>query len=301
MTSRCRAGSAPCERDRLSRRGARQSLGPSVNRVPSGAVKTSHEFERAERCLKAVSDPQLFEPFARIPDAAAFERQWADNRHAVLANMAHAAYHPSAELDERMGRVGAQQTRVFDYRLRTTASDDPDARFDAQAFLAVWADKAILTFRGTTSARDWAADLWFLRGRLEGVRVHRGFRRKLRKLWDLIGPELESFVGPARPVWVTGHSLGGALAALAGLRYPFEEVVTFGAPRAGLRLGSVCQARRHVRYHNGADPIVLVPPAWMGYRHHGEVRRITDPLGPNPAYDHSIVYYAEILEMGPDG
>ena len=72
-----------------------------------------------------------------------------------------------------------------------------------------------------------------------GARFHRGFLDALEMVWE----PLRAAVGDAakakdRPLWVTGHSLGGALALLAAWRLQrnflaVHEVVTFGAPMMG--------------------------------------------------------------------
>ena len=69
----------------------------------------------------------------------------------------------------------------------------------------------------------------------------------------------------------------------------------------GRGIDAAFKCRRHVRFVNGRDPVTRVPPRFMGYRHHGELVRLTDPDGPSVRYDHSIVYYAEVLEMSGVG
>ncbi len=270
------------------------------------------------KSFKAVFNPELFPPMPQVRDPSDFERKWAVNSPAVLANMAHAAYLDPAPLTELIERLGARKPFIYDRR-------------GAQAFLAVWPDKAILGFRGSQArerrvrapsgirakavanllqsgfnkelgtflANDVLADLNFrktLVDRGQGVAVHTGFLGELKKLWGAISDDLRTeTVGV--PVWATGHSLGAAMATIAGMRYPFEEVVTFGEPRVGIRIERSFRAKRHVRYVNGDDPVTLVPPEiGFGYQHHGEVVRICDPDGRTDyKYDHSIVYYAQNL------
>ncbi|MGF1577807.1 MAG: lipase family protein [Gemmataceae bacterium] len=72
-----------------------------------------------------------------------------------------------------------------------------------------------------------------------GCRFHRGFMEALAEIWD---PLLEA-TKPAvrendRYLWVTGHSLGGAIALLASWRFKrkyldVHAVYTFGAPMVG--------------------------------------------------------------------
>jgi triacylglycerol lipase len=80
-----------------------------------------------------------------------------------------------------------------------------------------------------------------------GGRVHGGFLDALEEVWAPLAdyPDALRRERPTRPVWFTGHSLGGALATLAAERYarergdvagagsPPRPVYTFGAPAVG--------------------------------------------------------------------
>ncbi len=241
-------------------------------------------MDRFPKSLKAVFFPQAFEAFRGIADAAAFERAWRDNRPWMLANMAHAAYFDPAAVRAMMARLGALETKWLQEQ-------------GACAYLAAWPDKAVLAFRGTQidQPRDLLTDLDVFKA--QGAVVHRGFWRRIETLWDAhVRPRLEALPARAKAsAFVTGHSLGGALATLAALRWPFSEAVTFGEPRVGLGIDAQLRCGRHLRYVNGRDLVPRMPPRVLGYGDHGEMVRITDPDGESRVYDHSIVYYAEIL------
>lgn len=72
-----------------------------------------------------------------------------------------------------------------------------------------------------------------------GARFHRGFMDALEMIWGPLSAALNTAIKTKeRPLWITGHSLGGALALLAAwrLRRNFlevHEIVTFGAPMIG--------------------------------------------------------------------
>jgi hypothetical protein len=72
-----------------------------------------------------------------------------------------------------------------------------------------------------------------------GARFHRGFLEALQMVWEpLLAAVNQAIKTKERPLWVTGHSLGGALALLAAWRLQrnflaVQEIVTFGAPMIG--------------------------------------------------------------------
>jgi hypothetical protein len=72
-----------------------------------------------------------------------------------------------------------------------------------------------------------------------GARFHRGFLDALEMIWKpLLSAVDEAAKAKERPIWVTGHSLGGALALLAAWRLQrnflaVHEIITFGAPMIG--------------------------------------------------------------------
>jgi triacylglycerol lipase len=72
-----------------------------------------------------------------------------------------------------------------------------------------------------------------------GARFHRGFLEALAMVWKALFAAVDQAQKTKeRPLWITGHSLGGALALLAAWRFnrnfiSVNEVVTFGAPMIG--------------------------------------------------------------------
>ena len=91
--------------------------------------------------------------------------------------------------------------------------------------------------------------------------VHAGFWNAMLSVAD----QINSLVGDL-PVYVTGHSLGGALAiALAAYRalhhLPVAGLVTFGAPRIaiGPHLGSLLGGIPMTLYRHAADPVPHLP------------------------------------------
>jgi triacylglycerol lipase len=261
------------------------------------AEKTSNR-----RSFDVVFHPEKYPVFEGISDAQGFEDSWANNRTWVLSNLVHAAYYEKDKLYKMLSPfLGIQSSGTPDDR-----TEFPLFRFydveSAQGFLLVWADKAILSFRGTQSnqIRDLLADIFLIRKPVGEAMVHSGFLGEVNKLWEKhIAPDLKKFAED-KPVWVTGHSLGAALATVAGMRYEFEDVVTFGEPRVGFDVEKEFKAKGHTRVVNGNDPVTKIPLKnffFLKYRHHGEEKKICDPVdGADIRYDHAPGDYSKYLK-----
>lgn len=116
-----------------------------------------------------------------------------------------------------------------------------------QGFVAEGEGFAIIAFRGTEFFLLGRDPLSALRGAIKDIltdakatlvkapapaqgRVHRGFRKAL----DEVFGQISGLAGSDRALWLTGHSLGGALAILAAARLPnVQGVYTFGSPSVG--------------------------------------------------------------------
>jgi len=68
---------------------------------------------------------------------------------------------------------------------------------------------------------------------------------------------------------MTGHSLGAAMATIAATRYQPHELFTFGSPRVGGPKFIRHIKCPHYRFMNNNDIVCRIPPAWLGFRHHG--------------------------------
>ena len=143
---------------------------------------------------------------------------------------------------------------------------------------AVWnKEEFVLCFRGTEPDEfsDIKADLNAFPDRGQsGGWVHNGFQEELNKIWDQILLLLEHESG--KEFYITGHSLGGAMATLAAsrLKDKVDCLFTYGSPRVGTKGFVKSFNTLHYRHVNNNDIVPRLPFALLGYRHHGDLRYI---------------------------
>ncbi len=147
-------------------------------------------------------------------------------------------------------------------------------------------DGFVLAFRGTMpldlhnppSVRDWVNDFHAQPIRVAGFpgAVHAGFSGALAALWPSITDELKRQSGgsPAsRPLLITGHSKGGAMAALAawslqGIASTPVKVVTFAAAKPGdadFRAAYQAAGIDQTRYEYNIDIVPHLPLSDGGF------------------------------------
>jgi hypothetical protein len=156
---------------------------------------------------------------------------------------------------------------------------------ETEALVADTEKFVVVAFRGTTSKVDLRTDLQArfnvkqveVETRKVRIPVHSGFHGAYMKIDALLAEHLEK-TDPAKPIYLTGHSLGGALALVgsavlggsAKLGDRLAAVYTFGAPRVGPREFARIVKAPHYRVVNKGDVVPLVPPTWLrGYAHTG--------------------------------
>jgi Lipase (class 3) len=149
---------------------------------------------------------------------------------------------------------------------------------DVCGFVASSADYNLLVFRGTKIPQDWMEDLYCTPARFDWIfeaapaigQIHAGFGHTLADGLSRIISGLTPRDQTKR-LLVTGHSLGGALAALVGACFtvmapairPVSAIYTFGQPRIGLNDFCNSYARllnsKVVRFVNKQDLVPRVP------------------------------------------
>lgn len=140
----------------------------------------------------------------------------------------------------------------------------------------------ILAFRGTIppnihnqeSVLDWIGDLTdnpIVAPSIPG-KVHEGFWQGLSALWEPMTKEIKQQMtvgGKTLPLYITGHSKGGALSSLAALRLKLEAgivptaVYTFASPHPGDSTFANqynLEIPNHTRYEYGNDIVPHIVP-----------------------------------------
>jgi len=161
---------------------------------------------------------------------------------------------------------------------RFNAAGFNDVRFfnghSTQCYVAANHHFAIVAFRGTECGVDQGpeamarfmadlgvdVDIRWTDTQGEG-KIHRGFHDALDEIWQDLAPCLKALSNRHCPLWLTGHSLGGALAVLTAERLAvIQGVYTFGAPRVGNGPFAAQFPQPVHRFANNNDLVPHLPP-----------------------------------------
>jgi len=108
----------------------------------------------------------------------------------------------------------------------------------------------------------------------QGGKVHRGFKEALDEVWPDLLPHIKNLHRKGCKIWMTGHSLGAALATLAASRFGnVQGVYTFGSPRVGDGLFRELLKISIYRIVNNDDIVPHIPPSGA-YVHVGKMKFI---------------------------
>ena len=196
------------------------------------------------------------------PDAQGFSAA----NMAYLAHCAQAIYKPDTECTEAIATIDSELVKNIRFFNSTQTG--------TEGFIAGDDEKIIIAFRGTSAKKDWLTDAATIQKSWSSItnigKVHSGFFASLNSVWSTVMEHLKQLQTDKQPVWITGHSLGGALAALAYAtlrlqepQYELAGAYTFGQPRIGD--GVLCEAfdadskHRFFRVVNNNDIVPRVP------------------------------------------
>ncbi len=193
-----------------------------------------------------------------------------------LAHAAYAAYRSDPSEYPGFDRFGFETVVPF-------ASDSGKNKEATRGFLAARDDAVVLAFRGTDDVEDWIINLNFLQIKDDGAMIHQGFALALASIWDQAADPLRKMIAQkSRKIWITGHSLGGALATLAtrrvqNMKLGPVETHTFGQPKVGDEILKQQIVSPFYRFAYQSDPVPFAPfsvPKAMRYVHAGTLKQI---------------------------
>ena len=163
-----------------------------------------------------------------------------------------------------LGEAALGRVLSSGWGVEITAAADKD---DTQGYVVESDHVAVLVFRGTESIGDWLINFNVLHATGDLGEMHRGFLRAYRDTVDILIPRLKAASAEGKTVWMTGHSLGGAIALNAAIETRNElnltGLVTFGQPRAARYSAAMAieaaLGARFYRFVNNNDIVPRVP------------------------------------------
>lgn len=204
------------------------------------------------------------------------------NAHA-LVQAAGLAYHPPDEVAAQALAWGFGHCKILDSGA-------------TQGYVMANENAVVVSFRGTQGKdlRDWITNLNFDHVETPDGAVHCGFNKAVDRVFEDLLIAVTTFRNQGQALFLTGHSLGGALATLTTLRLvnagqSVSGLYTFGSPRVGDRtyfdsfntaLGRGLDAEvntvlinRAFRIVNDEDIVPKLPFKATGYCHVGDKYR----------------------------
>lgn len=222
-------------------------------------------------------------------DLPTLRAAYADRTAALMAYLASFAYDVrieakgSLQVPDELASLGFSKMTCFH-----------NGFTDGWAYIAEGKGLIALSFRGTASAQNW--DTNFQVGLIHPdqtdphLLVHEGFYRAfirldegtlgMKEMMDKVKQSSEGAI----PIYITGHSLGGALAQIAAAVLGSDQVAayyTFGAPRVGNSYFDLWVKVPSYRVMNYADIVPQVPLPII-YRHSGDARYIPQTVIASP-------------------
>jgi triacylglycerol lipase len=221
-------------------------------------------------------------------DLPTLRAAYSDRTAALMAYLASFAYDPRIEgkpptIPSEISNAGFEKITSFH-----------NGYTDGWAYILEGKEIIVLAFRGTVSQKNWHADfnaaLIHPPNTDANLRVHEGFYRAFSNLSDGTKgietkiTEVKQETQGQIPIYITGHSLGGALAQISAAVLGNDQIAacyTFGSPRVGNLVFDLWVKPPSYRLVNYADIVPQVPPPLV-YRHSGDPRYMPDVMTNSP-------------------
>lgn len=194
---------------------------------------------------------------------------------------------PCDRYQAHIARWLTEQRRASVNDLDTSATIEINVRSGVIVAISKLTRVIFISLRGTTlSFADFKADLDARKARYslgfgESVKLHRGFLDAVLECFDEVVEKVAAINSEHVPVYITGHSLGGAMAAIFHARlaeYEFHPFIhrrqhrigpslscyTFGMPRYG-DLAAKSGLPQPFHIFNEFDAIPTLPPTFIGF------------------------------------
>ena len=184
-----------------------------------------------------------------------------------LAKASNLVYEDWDNVDTEVKVAGYKQFKYFD-------------KAGTQAFVAANDKNIIVAFRGTEADKieDIITDLKVTLTETKFGKIHTGFYEAVQLVIDDICATVKEFRTDNQNLWVTGHSLGAALATLGtaflqDAKIHVNGLYTYGQPRVGdndfAAKFNIRFKSRTFRVVNNCDIVTRVPMRSIGYSHVG--------------------------------
>ena len=235
------------------------------------------------------------------------------------------AYANPKTIDKELEAFGFLKSRVITNKETGT-----------EGFVASTKEFIVICFRGTEpNFKDWMTDFKFIHTDGPLGEGHSGFIKAYRSIADDLSEAIEHCRFPSRKrvpngygemselfskrypqsIWLTGHSLGGALASVAAAHrvencLPVDGVYTFGSPRVfewdtAIKY-DLSAGERTFRFVNNVDIVTRLPKRLMNYRHIGSLKYFDEHgiLKDDPSWWSRFVdgvqgRFEDFMERGP--
>lgn len=237
---------------------------------------TEIELNRKKYADKLAAANAYFHDSAQFLSPPIKRAAYSDRMAWILASMSQLAY-DQYDIDVEARQMFIAKLEGGGFKLIKTFNSKET---DTQAFLAANDQFAVLAFRGTEVAKivDMKTDA--RAGMLATIQgeVHKGFAGAYASVEKDIEKQIKLL--DDIPLYITGHSLGAALATVCTQHLEhtlaFQDRIaacyTFGSPRVGDSHFDMEFKSPIYRVVNTTDIVTVIPLVAMGYVHVGDIR-----------------------------
>lgn len=246
--------------------------------LPSAIFQSEkQEYEQAkEKYLAAIQRLRPLSDLDTMSSPPMSRAAYSDRMAWIMAQMAKLAYVNFEENDVGVKNLEFSLQSGWFNLIQTFSVKG------TQAFLAKNNEFVVLSFRGTQPDKweDVKTDARFVKKKTIDGKVHTGFKQAFEDVKAPILDALRNQIGNM-PLYITGHSLGAALATVATqeLEEEFHDQIaacyTFGSPRVGDGKYEKAIKAPFYRIVNTTDIVTLLPFMLGTFVHVGDSRYLS--------------------------